>query len=68
MLCLLALGAFFSGCATKKPGLVSPMMASAEYAAKEPITTSLFPSDQDLNGIVGAWVGSPTSGGVTGWG
>ncbi len=46
MLCLLALGAFFSGCATKKPGLVSPMMASAEYAAKEPITTSLFPSDQ----------------------
>ncbi len=46
MLCFAALGAFLSGCATKNPGLVSPMMASAEYAAKEPITTSLFPSDQ----------------------
>ncbi len=50
MLCLAALGAFLSGCATERSGLVTPMMASTDYAAKEPITTSLFPSDQAVLG------------------
>jgi len=35
----------FYGCASA-PHAVPPMMATAEYAAKEPIATSLFPSDQ----------------------
>src|SRR5207244_11367473 len=37
-------GALLTGCAS--PKAVTPMMATAEYAAKEPISTSLFPSDQ----------------------
>jgi hypothetical protein len=46
MFALAALGLLFAACASKKPAMVNPMMASADYAAKEPITTSLFPSDQ----------------------
>ncbi len=46
LLCLAAVGAFLPACATKKPLQVSPIMASAEYAAREPIASSLFPSDQ----------------------
>src|SRR5437870_5472447 len=42
-------GAVLSGCA-KLPQGVTPMMARAEYSAKEPIATSLFPSDQAVLG------------------
>lgn len=38
-------GAALSGCA-KMPVAATPIMATAEYAAREPIATSLFPSDQ----------------------
>src|SRR6186997_2049595 len=44
-LCLVFAAALLSGCA-KMPGASAPLMASAEYAAREPIATSLFPSDQ----------------------
>ncbi|HEY2083714.1 MAG TPA: hypothetical protein VGI88_13100 [Verrucomicrobiae bacterium] len=46
--CLLLLAcaaALVSGCDTMRP-TPTPMMATADYAAKEPIETSLFPSDQ----------------------
>src|SRR5512140_2815226 len=49
-LCVATLGALLSGCATNSRGLVSPMTSSAEYEAKEPIMTSLFPSDQAVLG------------------
>jgi len=42
---LVCVGAMLSGCA-KLPPAATPVMASAEYAVKEPIATSLFPSDQ----------------------
>ncbi|MBI3852943.1 MAG: hypothetical protein HY298_22030 [Verrucomicrobia bacterium] len=42
------LGIVLSGC--KSPQGVTPIMATAEYAAKEPIATSLFPSDQAILG------------------
>jgi hypothetical protein len=38
-------GILASGCRST-PQAVTPVMASSEYAAKEPIATSLFPSDQ----------------------
>jgi hypothetical protein len=38
---------FLSGCAHSPNGSV-PMIASQEYAAREPIVTSLFPSDQAI--------------------
>src|SRR5262245_19905479 len=38
-------GVLLSGCASATRA-VTPVMATAEYAAKEPIATSLFPSDQ----------------------
>ncbi len=37
--------ALLSGCTTE-PRTATPVMATAEYAAKDPIATSLFPSDQ----------------------
>jgi hypothetical protein len=37
-------GALLTGCAMQKA--LTPMMATEEYAAKEPIVASLFPSDQ----------------------
>ncbi len=45
ILALICAGALLSGCASM-PQAVTPVMATAEYAAKEPIATSLFPSDQ----------------------
>jgi hypothetical protein len=47
LLTLLTGGLLISGCSSV-PQSTTPMMASAEYAAKEPITTSLFPSDQAI--------------------
>src|SRR4051794_34768346 len=38
----------FSGC--DSPRSITPVMATPEYAAKEPIATSLFPSDQAVLG------------------
>lgn len=38
-------GVLLSGCASAPP-TATPVMATAEYAAREAITTSLFPSDQ----------------------
>src|SRR5207244_8441294 len=40
--------ALFSGC--DSPRVITPIMATPEYAAKEPIATSLFPSDQAVLG------------------
>lgn len=45
LLALACTGALLSGCASM-PQAVTPVMATAEYATKEPIATSLFPSDQ----------------------
>ncbi len=42
-------GALISGCA-KMPGGVTSTMATADYAAREPIATSLFPADQAVLG------------------
>lgn len=39
------LGIVASGCMSPSPG-VSPVMATPEYATREPIESSLFPSDQ----------------------
>jgi hypothetical protein len=47
ILALTSMGALVSGCA-KLPQRATPVMATAEYAAREPIATSLFPSDQAL--------------------
>jgi hypothetical protein len=47
MLAFSLAGVVVSGCATRP---MMPMMATAEYAAKEPIATSLFPSDQAVLG------------------
>ena len=44
ILALTCAGALLSGCAM--PKAATPVIATAEYAAKEPIATSLFPSDQ----------------------
>ena len=41
---LACLGTLLAGCASTQRSL-TPVMASADYAAKEPIATSLFPSD-----------------------
>ena len=41
--------ALLSGCASM-PTASTPLMASAEYSAREPIATSLFPSDQAVLG------------------
>ncbi len=49
ILSLAIAGALLSGCANM-PSAVTPMMATAEYSAKEPIATSLFPSDQAILG------------------
>ena len=49
MLALALAGGLLSGCA-KMPSTLSPVMATAGYAAKEPIATSLFPSDQAVLG------------------
>src|SRR6266705_3699489 len=49
ILSLAIAGALLSGCANM-PSAVTPMMATAEYSAKEPIATSLFPSDQAVLG------------------
>jgi len=38
-------GALLAGCASTPQG-VTPVMTTSEYAAREPLTTSLFPSDQ----------------------
>ena len=46
---LALVGAIISGCASQ-PVSVSPVMARADYAAREPIATSLFPSDQAVLG------------------
>ena len=45
ILVLACAGALLSGCAST-PRAVTPVMATTDYAAKEPIATSLFPSDQ----------------------
>src|SRR5689334_19287556 len=42
---LVCAGGLLSGCQST-PQAVTPVMATADYAAKEPIATSLFPSDQ----------------------
>jgi hypothetical protein len=47
ILTLLLTVVLFSGCASMQQ---KSMMATAEYAAKEPIATSLFPSDQAVMG------------------
>ncbi len=39
-----------SGCSAGRPVAVTPVAATAGYAAKEPIATSLFPSDQAVLG------------------
>ncbi len=49
ILSLAIAGALLSGCANM-PSAVTPMMATAEYSAKEPIATSLFPSDLAILG------------------
>jgi hypothetical protein len=49
ILVLACAGALLSGCAST-PQAVTPVMATADYAAKEPIATSLFPSDQAVMG------------------
>src|SRR5260370_34169579 len=49
ILSLAIAGALLSGCANM-PSAVTPMMETAEYSAKEPIATSLFPSDQAILG------------------
>jgi hypothetical protein len=41
---LFCIAVLFSGC--QMPRAETPIMATSEYAAKEPISTSLFPSDQ----------------------
>jgi hypothetical protein len=45
ILLLTCAGVLLSGCAST-PQALTPTMATANYAAKEPIATSLFPSDQ----------------------
>jgi hypothetical protein len=45
LLALAFAGTRLSGCASQKP-----VMATVEYAAKEPIATSLFSSDQAVLG------------------
>jgi hypothetical protein len=42
-------GVVISGCASA-PRMMTPIAASADYAAREPIATSLFPSDQAFLG------------------
>jgi hypothetical protein len=42
-------GILLSGCRSM-PSAVTPIMATSDYAAKEPIATSLFPSDQAVLG------------------
>jgi hypothetical protein len=42
-------GILLSGCDTPTRS-VTPMMATQDYAAREPVTTSLFPSDQAVLG------------------
>jgi hypothetical protein len=49
ILVLACAGALLSGCAST-PQAVTPVMATTDYAAKEPIATSLFPSDQAVMG------------------
>ena len=49
ILALAFAGALLSGCA-KMPQRATPMMATADYAAREPIAASLFPSDQAVLG------------------
>jgi hypothetical protein len=44
---LLFAGVLVTGCRSM-PGRVTSMMATEEYVAKEPIATSLFPSDQAI--------------------
>ena len=50
LLALAFAGALLSGCETSRPSAATPLMAMADYAAKEPIATSLFPSDQAVLG------------------
>ncbi len=45
ILTLVSAGVLLLGCKSM-PQAVTPVMATAEYAAKEPISTSLLPSDQ----------------------
>lgn len=46
-LTLISLAILVAGCETM-PRTSTPMMTSVEYAAREPLATSLFPSDQAL--------------------
>ncbi len=49
ILALVMAGTLLSGCDSARQS-VTPVMATADYAAKEPIATSLFPSDQAVLG------------------